>query len=625
MSDEIKQIRNFSIISHVDHGKSTLADRFLELTKTVPEEKMKEQFLDMMDLEREKGITIKLQSCRMIWRLPNHTEIPNHKLQIPNKSQITNPKYILNLIDTPGHVDFSYEVSRSLAAVEGAILLVDALKGIQAQTLANLELAKKQNLVIIPVINKIDLAEAPARIGETKKELAKILNVSEQDILSISAKKGTNVEKVLEAIVKKIPSPEQEKEKPFRALIFDSKYDSYKGVIAYIRVVDGKISKEEKIYLMAAETEAKIKELGYFKPELSSQNVLSAGEIGYIATGIKEPGKVRVGDTITKLKVRSEKLKVVNVEPLAGYREPKPVVFVSVYPENSDEYNLLKESLSKLKLNDASLYFETERKEIFGQGFRCGFLGLLHLEITIERLRREFGLELIVFSPSVVYKIIDKNAQEILIYSSADWLDSSLIKEVKEPYVELGIITFSNYLGAVLKLLEEFQGKYIGTEYLGPNKLVLTYYIPLREIITSFYDKLMGATQGFASMNYEILGYQKSDLKKIEILLAEKKEEAFSKIVLKDKAYPEARKFLKKIKEVLPPQQFKVALQAVVDGKIIARETVRARGKDVIAPLYGGDYTRKRKLLEKQKKGKKKLKERGKIKIPSDVYLKVLS
>ncbi len=611
----MKQIRNFSIISHVDHGKSTLADRFLELTNAVPEEKMKEQFLDMMDLERERGITIKLQPCRM-----------EHE------------GFILNLIDTPGHVDFSYEVSRSLAAVEGAILLVDVIKGIQAQTLANLELAKKQGLVIIPVINKIDLVQTPVKIEETKKELAKILDISEQDILSISAKKGTNIEKVLEKVIERVPSPTQilpqakiMADKPFRALIFDSKYDPYKGVIAYVRVVDGQINSNEGIYLMASETEAKIKELGCFKPELSPQNVLSAGEIGYIATGIKEPGQVRVGDTIV-----SDKLLVINnqVKSLPGYKEPKPVVFVSIYPENSKKYGLLKESLSKLKLNDPSLYFEPEHKEIFGQGFRCGFLGSLHLEIAVERLRREFDLELIVFSPSVVYKIIDESNKERLIYSSADWPSFFYAasksrqeggKEIQEPYAKLEIITPSDYLGKVMKVLDEFQTKYIGTEYLGPNKLLLIHHCPLREIITGFYDKLMSASQGYASMNYEILGYQKSDLKKIEILIAGKKEEAFSKIVSKDKAYPEASKFLKKIKEVLPPQQFSVALQAVVDGKIIARETVRARGKDVIAPLYGGDYTRKRKLLEKQKKGKKKLKEKAQIKIPSDVYLKVLS
>ncbi|MCK4520315.1 translation elongation factor 4 [Candidatus Parcubacteria bacterium] len=611
-----KQIRNFVIISHVDHGKSTLADRFLELTNTVPDNKMQEQFLDMMDLERERGITIKLQPVRM--------ELDTDSLKIKNlKLKIPDSKFILNLVDTPGHVDFSYEVSRALAAVEGAILLVDAAKGVQAQTLANLELAKKQGLAIIPIINKIDLQQA--RTEETKQELAKLLNISEQDILSISAKKGINIEKVLEAIIAKVKPPEINQDRPLRALIFDSKFDSYKGVIAYVRVIDGQISNDEKIYLMASETESKIKELGYFKPELSPQKKLSAGEIGYIATGIKEPGKVRVGDTITKLKVKSEKLKIVDIEALPGYKEPKPVVFISVYPENSDRYGLLRESLNKLKLNDASLYFEPEHKEIFGQGFRCGFLGSLHLEITVERLHREFDLDLVVFSPSVVYKIIDKVDKEIFVYSSAEWPDLAIIKEIQEPYVKLEIICFSDALGNIMKILDELQGRYIKTEYLGLNKPLLTYHIPLREVITGFYDKLMSVSQGYASMNYEILGYEKSDLVKLEILIIGKKEEAFSRIVPKEKAYPEARTFLKKIKEVLPQQQFSVPLQAVIGGKIIARETISSRGKDVIAPLYGGDYSRKRKLLEKQKKGKKKLKEKAQIKIPSDVYLKVLS
>ena len=560
----------------------------------------------MMDLEKERGITIKLQPCRMSYTL-------NGK------------PYILNLIDTPGHVDFSYEVSRSLAAVEGAVLLVDVIQGVQAQTLANLEMAKKQNLVIIPVINKVDLPQASvegisglSRVEEAKKELAAVLDVEEKDILDISAKKGMNVEKVLEAIVEKIPapSPRESGEKPFRALIFDSEYDAYKGVIAYVRIVDGQVKNNQEIYLMAAKAEAKIKELGYFKPELSAQVVLSEGEIGYIATGVKEPGLIKVGDTITELNVE--------VKPLSGYKEAKPVLFVSVYPDNSDKYGLLRESLSKLKLNDPSLHFEPEHKELFGQGFRCGFLGSLHLEITIERLRREFDIDLIIFSPSVVYKIIDRSNKEILIYSSADWPEFSQIERIEEPYVKLEIITFSDYLGDVMGVLEEFHGEYLDTEYLGSNKVFLTYRISLREIISGFYDKLMAATHGYASMNYEILGYEKSDLVKLEILVAGKKEEAFSKIVLSEEAYQEARKLLKKIKEVLPPQQFSVALQGLLGGRIIARETIRSRGKDVIAPLYGGDYTRKRKLLEKQKKGKKKLKERAQIKIPNDVYLKVL-
>ena len=572
-------IKNFVIISHIDHGKSTLADRFLEITGTVPKDKMEEQFLDMMDLEKERGITIKMQPVRMEYK-----------------------GYILNLVDTPGHVDFSYEVSRSLAAVEGAVLLVDAVQGVQAQTLANLELAKKQDLVVIPVINKIDLPNA--RTQEVKKEIGDILNLSHSEILEISAKQGVNIEKVLEKIIKEVPSPKVEGD-DFRALIFDSKYDSYKGVVAYVRVIEGEVVREEEIYLMASQTKSKIKELGYFKPQLCAQSKLSAGEIGYIATGIKEPDKVRVGDTITKLKIKNEKLKI-DVQPLAGYREPKPVVFVSVYPENADKYNLLRDSLNKLKLNDAALFFEPEHKEIFGQGFRCGFLGSLHLEIIIERLRREFNINLIVFSPSVIYKIIDKQNNENLIYSSADWPEASFIQEVQEPFVKLEIITFSDYLGSLMKIIDDLKGEYASTDYLGPQKIILTYYASLREVISGFYDKLMAVTQGYASMNYEALGYRSADLVKIEILIAGRKEEAFSKIVNKEKAYKEAKKFLLKIKESLPAQQFSVALQGVVNEKIIARENIRARGKDVIAPLYGGDYTRKRKLLEKQKKGKKK-------------------
>ena len=592
------KIRNFVIISHVDHGKSTLADRFLEITKTIPQEKMREQFLDMMDLERERGITIKLRPVRMEYQ-----------------------GYILNLIDTPGHVDFSYEVSRSLAAVEGAVLLVDVVQGVQAQTLANLELAKKHNLKIIPAINKIDLPQAQTE--RARKELAKILNVDEQEIFLISAKNGTNVEKILDEIIKKIPCPSENIEKDFRALIFDSQYDSFKGVIAYLRVVDGQIKENDDIFLVASQTGAKTKELGYFKPELVKEKELSAGEIGYLATGIKEPNRVRVGDTITKLKIKNEKLKIDSIA-LPGYQEPKPVVFVSVYPKDSDKYGLLRDSLSKLKLNDASLHFEPEHKEIFGQGFRCGFLGSLHLEISVERLRREFDLELIVFSPSVVYKIVDQKNKETLIYSSAEWPESSLIKEIQEPYVRLEIITLANYLGNVMKVLDDYQSKYLSTVYLTSEKLLLTFELPLREIIIGFYDKLMSASQGYASMNYEVLGYRTSNLNKLEILVAGQKEEAFSKIVSEDKAYFEARKFLKKIKENLPAQQFSVALQAVVNGKIIARETIKARAKDVIAPLYGGDYTRKRKLLEKQRKGKKELREKGRVRIPAQVYLKVL-
>lgn len=599
-------LRNFAILSHIDHGKSTLADRFLELTKTIDKSKMREQFLDMMDLEREKGITIKMQPVRMVYNL---------------KSEI----YILNLIDTPGHIDFSYEVSRSLAAVEGAILLVDGTKGIQAQTVYNLDLAKKQNLVIIPVVNKIDLPQA--RIDENKEELARLVGVSKDRVLTISAKKGTNIENLLLEIIKRIPPPSTNFEKPLRALILDSKYNPYKGVITYVRVVEGRIKSGQKIYLMAEEIQVEAKEIGFLKPEFFRQRELKAGEIGYIATGIKEPEKVRIGDTITILDSF--------VESLSGYKEPKPVVFASIYPENSDDYDLLKEALGELKLNDPSLNYEPEDRAVLGRGFRCGFLGSLHIEIVIERIRREFGLSLIISTPSVIYKIIDKKDKEVLISSAVDWPaspderasrggpDPLKIKEIQEPWVKLEIITPLNYLGPVLEISKNLQGKYLETQYLSREKALLVFEAPLREMIQDFYDRLKSVSQGFASMNYEILDFRPADLVKLEVLIAGKKEEAFSKIVPEEKTYLEGRKIVKKLKDVLPPQLFPVALQAAVGGKIIARETLSAKRKDVTAPLYGGDYTRKKKLLDKQKKGKKKLKEKGEARIPPEVFLEI--
>jgi len=592
----MENIRNFSIIAHIDHGKSTLADRFLELTKTIAKEKMRPQYLDTMDLEREKGITIKMQPVRMNYVLDSNF-------------------YILNLIDTPGHVDFSYEVSRSLVAVEGAIILVDATKGIQAQTLANLELAKKQKLLIVPVVNKIDLAQA--RIEETKEEIANLLNIQKNEVFTISAKNGTNVEELLKAIIQKVPSPKGNPEKPFRALIFDSIYDPYKGVIAYIRVVDGKITNEEKIYLMATKEISQIKELGYFKPEIFPATELKTGEIGYIATGIKEPRRVRVGDTITSSKF-------IEVQPLPGYKEPKPMVFASIYPENPDDFDLLKDSISKLKLNDPSLIFEIEHKEVLGRGFRCGFLGSLHAEIISERLKREFGLTLVISTPSVVFKIINtKLNQETFIYSPSDWPDVSEIKEILEPWMRLEIITPTNYLGSVFDILKNMEGKYIKSQPLSQNRVLLIQEVPLREIIIDFYDKLKNQTQGYGSMNYELLEYRTGDLVKLEILIAGKKEEAFTKIVPKSRILNEGKKIVEKLKEILPPQLFAVSLQAAIGGKIIARETIKAKRRDVTAPLYGGDYTRKRKLLEKQKKGKKELKEKGRIMIPAKVFLEM--
>ena len=573
----------------------------MELTGIVEKRKMQPQYLDMMDLERERGITIKLQPCRMNYTL-------NAK------------SYILNLIDTPGHVDFSYEVSRSLAAVEGAILLVDAAKGIQAQTLANLNLAKKQDLAIIPVINKIDLPQA--RVEQTAKELAELLKIDKEMVLKISAKYGDNVEQVLEAVIKKIPPPKGEPQKPLRALIFDSQYDPYKGVIAYVRVMDGELSTNPKIYLIKAQTISEVKEKGYFKPKLSPQKELLSGEIGYIATGIKEPGKVMVGDTIT-----NDKLSALNntVQPLPGYEEPKPMIFAGIYPEEADNYDLLKSALAKLKLSDASLFFEPRAETALGRGFHCGFLGMLHIEIVSERLRREFGLKIRISNPSVIYKILDKNGRAKFISSPCDWPEAVKIQETQEPWAKLEVLTPESRLGRVLEILKKTHGKHIKSEYLGSDSILLIYEVPLREVIVNFYDNLKSSTQGYASMNYEILDYQRADLVKLDILVAGEKQGGLSRIAPKDSAEQEGRVLVKKLKELLPPQQFSVSLQAMVQGRIIARETVKARRKDVTAGLYGGDYTRKRKLLEKQKKHKKALKEQGRVKIPPEVYLKILS
>ena len=645
---EQKYIRNFCIIAHIDHGKSTLADRFLELTNAIPKEKMRPCYLDMMDLEREKGITIKMQPVRMSYDL-------NLKLAPYRTEGSGAGSCILNLIDTPGHVDFSYEVSRALAAVEGAILLIDATKGIQAQTLSNLDLAKKQKLKIIPVVNKIDSPQA--RTEETKQEIANLLNISFNEVFTISAKNGTNVKELLGEVIIKVPPPGGDALRPLRALIFDSKYDVHKGVIAFVRIVDGQVKKGEKIYLLAVKAEGDIKEVGYFRPELSPCEILSAGEIGYIATGIKEPGKVRVGDTITKLKIKNEKLAPYHlseakigaglkindnaVEPLPGYKEPKSMVFASIYPENADDFELLREGLLKLKLNDASLVFEPEAQGILGRGFRCGFLGMLHVEIISERLRREFNLNLVISSPSVLYKILTKNpapsrhfsersgrygvSNEIIFVRSAnDFPDPSKIERAEEPWVKLEVMILPNYLGQVLELLEKLEGKYIETKYFSQTSLLLIYEAPLRNIISNFYDQLKNVTQGYGSMNYEILDYRTTDLVKIDILIVGEKEEVFSRIVPQQKAFEEGKRMVEKLKEILPSQQFAVAIQAAIGGKIIARETKKATRKDVTGYLYGGDYTRKRKLLEKQKKGKKELKEKGQMKIPPKVFLEMM-
>jgi len=600
----MNNIRNFAIIAHIDHGKSTLADRFLELTGTIEMRKMKEQYLDTMDLERERGITIKLQPVRMNYRFAGQD-------------------YMLNLIDTPGHVDFSYEVSRSLAAVEGAILLVDATKGVQAQTLANLYLAQQQKLAIIPAINKIDLQGA--RVEAVEQEIREILGSEgeEAEIYKISGKEGTGIEALLQAVIKKVAPPKIDAQKPFRALVFDSNYDSYKGVLAYVRMVDGQIKKGDKITFMASGARIEVIEAGIFTPALKSTDKLSSGEIGYIATGLKEVALCRVGDTIVHWPAASALL------ALPGYKEPNPMVFASFYPavlekQEAQDYNLLRDALSKLKLSDAALVFEPESSDALGRGFKCGFLGMLHLEIVSERLRREYNLELIVTTPSVVYQVKKKSEEEVTIYSPQQLPDPSVIDEIREPWVKLEVIGPSEYLGVVMKLLQTIGGTYLDTQYIGTQRVVISYEAPLREIIVDFYDKLKSVTSGYASMGYELIGWRRDDLVRLDILVAQDPVEAFARIIPRRKAASEGRVIVEKLKEILPQQMFAVSLQATVGGKVVAREDLSARRKDVTAKLYGGDVTRKNKLLDKQKKGKKKMRDRGSVNIPQEVFLKVL-
>ena len=591
-------IRNFVIISHIDHGKSTLADRFLELTKTVSIKNMRAQYLDNMSIERERGITIRMQPVRMEYRNEN-----------------SNNLYILNLIDTPGHADFSYEVSRSLAAVEGAILLVDATRGIQAQTISNLEMARRQNLFIIPVVNKIDLPGA--RIDEVAKEISDLLHIDGKNILKISAKYGTGCKQVLESVCSFIPSPKIRNNQPLRALIFDSIYDSYKGVIAYVRIIDGQIREGDNIYLKAAGVQVKVKEIGFFKPGFRPSRVLQSGEIGYVATGIKNLTEVRAGDTITLLRDKDK------IHPLPGYKEPKPVVFASLFCQKASDYDSLRSALLRLRLNDASLTFEPDSKPILGRGFKCGFLGQLHMEIVVERLRRESNLDLIISFPSVVYKVLEFPDKERYVSSAQDWPSRDKIRETLEQYIRLKIIIPKDCLGRIMEFLKGENTTYVNTKYLGSQKAVLVYELPLRRIMFGFYQNIKNITHGYGSISYVIIGWRKSSLTKLEILIAGTVRAELSTIISRDNAYEEAKHIVKKIKDNFPQQLFEVPIQARIDGKIIARETIKAKRKDVLAPLYGGDYTRKKKLLEKQKRGKKKLQRRAHLVIPSSVFFDI--
>lgn len=592
------KIRNFCIIAHIDHGKSTLADRMLEITGTVDKRKMKDQILDGMDIERERGITIKLQPVTMKYQ-----------------------DYQMNLIDTPGHVDFSYEVSRSLAAVETAVLLVDCTQGIQAQTLANLYLALEQDLTIIPVMNKIDLPAANPE--KTKREIVKLLGCSEDEILAASGKTGEGVEKILQAVIDKGNPPRNSKVSTSRALIFDSKYDEYKGVVAYVRVFDGAIKKGDKIKLMATKAESEVLDIGVFKPDYFSTGALERGGIGYIVTGFKEVGECRVGDTVTIL---NQELP----EPLAGYKEVKPMVFAGIFPREGNDLEDLREAMDKLKLNDSALVFEPERSDALGFGFRCGFLGLLHLEIFQERLRREYNLDLIVTIPSVAYRVYKKNGEETIIRTPQRLPDPTEILKIEEPWVALDIISPKEYMGGIMQLAQEKRGVYKNTEFISSGtdeqRVLLHYDIPMSAILTDFYDKIKSISAGYASINYDYLDYREADVVKMDILVAEEAIEALAVIVYRDEAFRRGKEIVNILKESLSKQMFVLKIQAAIGGKVIAAERLAAMRKDVTAKLYGGDVSRKRKLLEKQKKGKKKMMTAGKgsVDIPPDTFVKIL-
>lgn len=595
---EQERIRNFSIIAHVDHGKSTLADRLLEFTQTISDREMVEQVLDSMDLEREKGITIKARAVRMQYRARD------------------GETYVLNLIDTPGHVDFSAEVSRSLAACEGALLVVDATQGIEAQTLAHGMLAIDLGLTIIGVVNKIDLPNAmPERVAQ---DLMDQFGLLPDEIIFASAKEGIGVEEILEAIVRRVPPPRGNREAPLRALIFDSHYDPYKGVVAYIRVVDGTLHTGEPILMMASGANGEALELGQFRPLMTPVAALAAGEVGYVATGLKVVRDCQVGDTVTHAQRPAR-------EPLPGYRPVKPMVFASFYPVNSDDYEALRDALEKLRLNDAALIFEPESSEALGFGFRCGFLGLLHMEIIQERLEREYELELLATAPSVQYEIVKRDGTTVLIDSPAEMPPAGEIEEIREPWARATILTPSRYIGGLMDLVTSRRGQLVEMEYFGEDRVRLTVDVPLAELIVDFYDQLKSRSQGYASMDYQPIGYRAGDLVKLDILVHGRRVDALSLICHRDQAYARGRELVEKLRSLIPRQLFDVPIQAAIGSRVIARETIRAIRKNVLAKCYGGDVTRKRKLLEKQKEGKARMKRIGSVEIPQEAFLAVLS
>jgi GTP-binding protein LepA len=591
-----KTIRNFCIIAHVDHGKSTLADRMLQLTGTVSDREMMEQVLDSMDLEREKGVTIKASAVRM-------------------KYSYKGIEYELNLIDTPGHVDFNYEVSRALNACEGALLVVDATQGIEAQTLANLYLAIESNLTIIPVINKIDLASA--RPDEVAEEIEALMGVPAESILKVSAKEGINIENVLDAIVEQVPAPSGDPDAPLQALIFDSHYDSYKGVVAYIRVMQGRIKSTSTLHLMANGTDIKPVEIGIFHPGMVAIDELMPGDVGYVATGLKTVKECRVGDTFTLTSQPAN-------APLPGYRHPKPMVFAGIYPVEGEDYSELKDALDKLQLNDASLVFEPETSQALNFGFRCGFLGLFHMEIIQERIEREYDLDIVVTAPSVEYEVVLSNGDNLKISSPAMLPDENSISEVREPWMRLEIITPTDFYGTIMDLVTNRRGTFLSQDYPAPKRVQLNYDIPLSELIVDFFDDLKSRTRGYASMDYHLLDYRQGNLVKLEILVDTEPVDALAAIVHKEDAYHKGQALVTKLKALIPRQLFDVVIQASASGRVISRANVKALRKDVLAKCYGGDISRKKKLLEKQKKGKRRMKMVGNVEIPQEAFMAVL-
>lgn len=591
------KIRNFSIIAHIDHGKSTLADRILEKTNALAQREMKAQLLDSMDLERERGITIKLNAVQLTYKAKDGEE------------------YILHLIDTPGHVDFTYEVSRSLAACEGAILVVDAAQGIEAQTLANVYLALDNNLEILPVINKIDLPSAdPERV---RQEVEDVIGLDASEAVLASAKAGIGIEEILEQIVEKVPAPAGDSEEPLQCMIFDSLYDPYRGVIAYIRVVNGTVKVGDKVRMMATGKEFEVTEVGVFTPKTTQRKELTVGDVGFLAASIKNVGDTRVGDTITHAKRPA-------AEPLPGYRKLNPMVFCGLYPIDSARYNDLRDALEKLELNDSALEFEPETSQALGFGFRCGFLGLLHMEIIQERIEREFKIDLITTAPSVIYKVYLTNGEDMTVDNPSNMPDPQSIDRVEEPYVKASIMVPNDYVGAVMEICQGKRGTFIDMQYLDETRVTLTYEIPLSEIVYDFFDQLKSNTKGYASFDYELIGYKPSKLVKMDILLNGEQVDALSFIVHRDSAYDRGKIIVEKLKELIPRQQFEVPIQATIGNKVVARSTIKAMRKNVLAKCYGGDISRKRKLLEKQKEGKKRMKSVGSVEVPQEAFMAVL-